>query len=321
MIVYVQEKGAVVQKRAEGIEVRKQGALLYRIPLIGLERLVVIGMVQVTTQALYILSAQGIDVVYLNANGRIKCTIASTKSDNVFLRLAQYQRATDAAYRLQFAKGIVYAKISSQLRMIRSQKWQESFDWQSVCSELETLRASVEERDTLDALRGVEGIASRMYFNCFAQRMTKLPFGGRSRRPAKDEANALLNLGYTLLTNECVSLLDACGFDCGLGFIHGVVYGRQSLALDIIEPFRADVVDRLTLRLCNLGMLTAQSFTADPVTGYRLTPEGFRLFLEQYEKHMTEKDMPLRSALHAEMSKLRHALMEGITYRAWEGAS
>ena len=287
MIVYVQERGAVVQKRAEGIEVRKQGALLYRIPLIGLERLVVIGLVQVTTQALYAFSAQGINVVYLSANGRIKCTIASTKSDNVFLRLAQYQRVTDAAYRLQFAKAIVYAKVSSQLRMIRTQKWEGAFDWHSVCCDLETLRASVENRITVNELRGVEGTASRMYFTCFARRMTKLPFGGRSRKPAKDEANALLNLGYTLLTNECVSLLDACGFDCGLGFVHGVVYGRQSLALDIIEPFRVDTIDRLVMRLCNLGTMSAESFTTDPVIGYRLTPEGFRLFLDQYEKHMT----------------------------------
>ena len=62
MILYVQENGAIIRQHGESIEVRKQGALLYQVPLISVERLVIIGWAQATTQALHALAARGVDV-------------------------------------------------------------------------------------------------------------------------------------------------------------------------------------------------------------------------------------------------------------------
>ncbi|MDR3050436.1 MAG: CRISPR-associated endonuclease Cas1 [Oscillospiraceae bacterium] len=319
MVLYVQETGAIIQRRGGGLEVRKQGALLYRVPLVGLDRLVVIGVVQVTTQALYALSAQGIDVVYLSANGRMRCTVYAQKTDNVFLRMAQYQRAMDAAYRLAFAKALVQAKMTTQIKQIRAQRLDDAYDWQAAIERIAQLGASVSQCDTIDGLRGLEGSASRIYFECFGAGMKKLPFTGRSRRPAREPSNALLNLGYAFLSNECIALLDAGGLDCGLGFMHGVVYGRKSLALDIMEPFRAETVDRVVLRICNWGMIEEKDFVEDAQTGFRLTPEGFRTFVAQYEKHVMDGERPLRTALRDEVGKLRHALLEGSSFSPWEG--
>jgi CRISPR-associated protein Cas1 len=70
-------------------------------------------------------------------------------------------------------------------------------------------------------------------------------------------ANALLSLGYVLVRNELQALLDAIGFDPCLGLYHQLDYGRPSLALDLLEEFRAPLVDRWTASLLNLGVLVA----------------------------------------------------------------
>ena len=317
MILYVQENNAVIRLRGESIEVRKQGALLYQVPFISVERVVIIGLAQVTTQTLHALAARGVDLAFMRRNGRLSFTLHAAQADSIFLRLAQYQRYLDETYRLDFAKALIHAKITSQIQWAMIQRGESvDEDWQEGIEQQKRLKESINSRHTLDELRGVEGSASRIHFNLFGVHMKRLPFHGRSRRPALDPANALLNLGYAFLRNECVALLEAHGLDCGLGFLHGVRYGRESLALDVMEPFRAIVVDRLVARLANLGMIKEEHFLTDEQTGFRLNPDGFRVFLAQYEKHMTDGDPTPRMRIRMEVENIRRAILEGKPYRA-----
>ena len=59
----------------------------------------------------------------------------------------------------------------------------------------------------------------------------------------------MISLGYTFLTKEICSALESESFETYLGFLHGIRYGRKSLALDIVEEFRQPVIDRMVLRL------------------------------------------------------------------------
>lgn len=272
-----------------------------------------------TTQALHELAARGIDVVFMRKSGRLSCTLRAAQSQSVFLRLAQYQRYLDETYRLDFAKALIHAKIASQIQWATAQKWETGEeDWRVTVEQIKTLMESIASRNTLDELRGVEGSASRLYFQLFGMRMKRLSFSGRSRRPAKDPANALLKLGYAFLRNKCLSLLDMQGLDCGLGFLHGLRYGRESLALDVMEPFRSPVVDRLVARLANLGMIREEHFRSDNKIGFRLNSDGFRIFLDQYEKHMTAGNTPPRAWIRAEIMRVRRAILEGTPYHMME---
>jgi len=314
MVLYVQEQGAVVQKRQSALEVRKRGELLYQVPLIGLERLVVIGTAQVTTQALHQLSEAGIDVWYMTRGGKISFALRSPKSDNVFLRLAQAKCFFNAEYTLALAKQLVQSKISAQAGFVREHRFTDAFDWRGRVDAMLAMQSHLNEQETIDGVRGIEGAAGRLYFECLGAMLTKLSFGGRSRRPALDEPNALLNLGYAFLCNECAAALEIGGLDTSIGFLHGIVYGRQSLALDLMELFRADAVDRLMVRLINWGVLGAQSFRQDNRIGFRLTDAGFKTFMEQYEQHMTgETDR--RAQIRAAAESLRRAILE---QKAWE---
>jgi CRISPR-associated protein Cas1 len=214
MILYIQETGAMVRLRGESLEVRKQGALLYQVPLISVERLVIIGWTQVSTQALHSLAAWGVDVAYMRRNGLVSFTLHAAPADSIFLRLAQYQRYLDEAYRLDFSKALITAKIASQIQWITTQRGETAEeDWHESVEQMRALVASIANRSTLDELRGVEGSASRIYFHVFGMHMKHLSFSGRSRRPAQDQANALLNLGYAFLRNECASLLQNQGYE------------------------------------------------------------------------------------------------------------
>ena len=78
----------------------------------------------------------------------------------------------------------------------------------------------------------------------FYNRKKDFSFRGRSKRPPMGNVNAMLSFVYTLLTNQITSALEVVGLDPCVGYLHTERPGRASLALDLIEEFRAVYADR-----------------------------------------------------------------------------
>jgi len=143
---------------------------------------------------------------------------------------------------------------------------------------------------------------------------------GRKKHPAIDPLNALLSLTYTLLMHELTALLEGAGLDPYLGFLHQLDYGRPSLALDLMEPFRHPVADRLVLTLVNRGIVTAEDFrSAGDRPGVFLTPGTMKKYFAEYERWMLNRPVSpesnvskpsFRDVLKAEVEHLAAALRE-----------
>ena len=116
----------------------------------------------------------------------------------------------------------------------------------------------LETTETVPEAMGYEGQASALYFGVLGKclRQEGIEFTHRNRRPPRDPVNALLSLGYMMVTGESVGSVAALGLHLGLGFLHEVVPNRPALALDLVELFRQPVVDRLTLSLFNRRTLS-----------------------------------------------------------------
>jgi len=92
----------------------------------------------------------------------------------------------------------------------------------------------------IDSLLGIEGSATRIYFEHFAG-MVKVDdeaerpafdFNGRNRRPPRDPVNALLSLGYSLLTRDLTVVCHIVGFYPFMGFYHQRVSKRLQRQLE-----------------------------------------------------------------------------------------
>ena len=135
----------------------------------------------------------------------------------------------------------------------------------------------------LAALRGIEGRGARAYFALYRQAFDPAwGFDDRNRRPPRDPLNALLGLGYTLLSHALMTALEAVGLDPYLGFFHTEKYGRPALALDLVEEFRAPVVDSLVMGMISRRMLQPDDFETVAAGGVYLRERGLRLFLREF---------------------------------------
>src|SRR5437762_146261 len=113
-VVYVREQGATLRKDGEVIRVLQKNKELFAIPLNDLEQLVLIGNVQITTQAVTMLMMHQVEVVLLSTYGAYRGHWLKVGSKHAKLRLQQMRLCDDEPRSLRVAKKIVAGKVNNQ---------------------------------------------------------------------------------------------------------------------------------------------------------------------------------------------------------------
>jgi len=113
-------------------------------------------------------------------------------------------------------------------------------------------------------------------------------FVGRNRRPPKDPVNALLSFAYAMLTREWHIALSSTGLDPYRGFFHQARFGRPSLALDMMEPFRPLVADSSVLTAINNGEVRGTDFIRS-AGACALSDGGRKRFIAAFERRMSQE--------------------------------
>lgn len=308
--LYVVDHGARIGLEKQALIVRCRSGEWSRVPLNALDGVVIVGNAQMSSEALTQCAARQIRVAALNRSGRVRFQVGGPVSGNVHLRLAQMRVADDEERAIEVARWFVAAKLQNARRLL--------LRWASDASALErsvlvenagVIAQRISElgaaRDR-DAVRGIEGDGTRRYFKGFAAHLSaggdEVAFVGRSRRPPLDPPNALMGFVYGLLLTEIVGALDARGLDPQIGFLHGIRPGRPSLALDLLEEFRAGLADRFAARSLLRREVRAEHFMRFPGGACYLTDEGRRTVLRLYEAYRGEN--------------VRHPLLDRLIPRA-----
>jgi CRISPR-associated protein Cas1 len=112
---------------------------------------------------------------------------------------------------------------------------------------------------------------------------------GRNRRPPKDAVNAMLSFAYTLIANDTTTALETVGLDPYVGFLHTLRPGRTSLALDLMEEFRAYMGDRFVLSMINRRQITPSDFLYQGEKGVVLTDNARKTFLTAWQNRKKEE--------------------------------
>jgi CRISPR-associated protein Cas1 len=290
-VLYLQEPGSSVGKRSEHLVVKKDGKELTRVPMHAVRQVVVVGNVQVSTQALETLAANEIPVSYVTGHGRFVGAFVTAPAKNVSLREAQFRTFADPAACLALSRAVVRAKLANQrallMRSLRGADAARGSD-EPAARDLWSLLRGLDGVATMDSLLGTEGQGAALYFAQFGRMLKQPPGGGfdfaaRNRRPPRDPVNALLSFAYAMLAKDCFAAVCTVGFDPYKGFFHQGRHGKPSLALDLMEEFRSVVADSVVLTLVNNEAVTK----ADFVTwrdACQLTEAGRRAFFGAYEQ-------------------------------------
>jgi CRISPR-associated protein Cas1 len=288
--LYLMEPYAFVSKRGGTLVVKREGESK-SLPLERVTDVVCCGDISWSGAALRELAEGGVSVAVMGPHDEWVGRWEPREAKTIPLRRAQFRAADDPQKTAAIARAVVAGKIRNSRSLLVRARREALYEDQGEIDALEKLLERMASRkEPLEIARGVEGEAASIYFAAYGRILSRagFRFTTRTRRPPADPANALLSFGYALLAHAAGTAARVVGFDAHVGFLHAERYGRESLALDLMEEFRAPIVDALVTAVINRRVVTVDDFETEP-TGCRLKPVARRAFIEQYERKLADE--------------------------------
>lgn len=271
---------------------------LGKIPLHTLEAIVCFNYTGASPALMGKCARENKPLVFLTPSGKFLARVTGKQYGNILLRKEQFRACEDEERSLHISKNIISAKLYNSSSVLRraASDYSERLDADLLRGkerQLKTLSKAGYLAQDKDGLRGIEGEGANVYFSVFneliLQQKDCFKFENRNRRPPRDFVNAMLSFGYSLLTSLCVGALETVGLDPYAGFFHTDRPGRCSLALDLMEEFRAAMVDRFVLSLINKRMVSEKDFIQKEDGAVLFTEDARKDFLHMWQSRKKEE--------------------------------
>lgn len=292
--LYITTPEAYLSKDGLNAVVSVDNKELFRIPIMNVESIVTFGYMGASPGLMKLCMDNGVALSFMTPQGRFICRVQGATRGNVLLRKKQYSLSGDENVALHLAKLFITGKVFNTRnilqRYIRDNGSDEEVE--VVIKQLDWQKKRIMQAETMDILRGEEGQAANSYFDVFGHlilhQKEDFPFKGRSRRPPKDEVNAMLSFVYTLIANDVAAALETVGLDPYVGFMHTLRPGRTSLAMDMMEELRAYLGDRLVLSMINRKQITKKDFIRQGDESFVMTDDCRKELLTTWQKRKQE---------------------------------
>ncbi len=295
--LYITSDDAYVRKERETFVVERENKKVFQAPVHSIENIVCFGFKALSPPLMAFCAENNVGISYLTENGKFLAKVYGAQKGNVFLRKAQYALADNEYESLKIARPIIAAKVSNFRSLLqRHQRNHPEITTEKINTVIMVMGnrlSDIHRSQSLDELRGHEGECAAMYFSVLSSLITSqkddFVFTQRSKRPPLDPANAILSFLYSILANDIRSALETTGLDPQVGFLHQLRSGRPSLALDLMEEFRAYLGDRIMLNLINLKQVTIKDFEVRESGEVRMTDDARKTLLNAYQQRKQEE--------------------------------
>ncbi len=252
---------------------------------------------RITSDAILLALEHEIDIFFLDQRGEPRARVWSIQYGSIATIRKKQIEFLYSPHVTSWVKDLVIQKIRHQkgvLRTISIRKPDLKTKVQAALNALSDYISKIQAlhseylHDILPELRGWEGQAARRYFRLIADAIpTYFPTGERTRHPARDPFNAMLNYGYGILYTRVEGALIRAGLDPYVGIYHRDDYNRPALVYDIVELYR-HWVDYPLLTLCLDEAIPQECFRYEPDGTCMLEPLGKRIVAQAVIDYLSE---------------------------------
>lgn len=262
MNLYLTEPGMILRKKGGKYIVEKEDKILKEIPSNLVEAISIYSGATITSKCILHLILNNIYIFWFNASNILTGYIENIENLRSETILKQTKFLEEEKIRLEISKKIIKAKLSNGIIILkRFNRIRKSVNIESYINKIKAVIKDIEKQKSILNLYGIEGIGSREYFKGVAEIVGKdYMHNGREKRPATDPFNSLLNFGYSILYSEIIAMIKQEKISPFYGIMHYVRNGHASLASDLMEEFRYQIIDSLAINIVNNGTFKVEDF-------------------------------------------------------------
>lgn len=293
MHLYLSESAAKIGLSSNRITVRSttDNTIIQDFPFDDVEGISIFGNPQLSTYLLRKCLEKSLPVSFYSEDGHYFGHLSSCDHVDPSKQRLQVLLSEDPSFRIGWAKNIVSAKISNSLAFLKSYSQEHPFDTQELYG-LEHSLKNINDAETVEQILGFEGNAAKSYFSCLSTLIDnqQFAFRGRSARPPRDPFNSMLSFGYSMVYRNIIGAINAVGLNPYFAFLHTSSQGHAALASDLIEEWRAWIVDRTVLDFVNNENITNCNFYATDSGAVYMQKETMRLLTHRLGDAMVRKE-------------------------------
>ena len=317
-----------------GILNKKDYAILFEnneekhyIPVEGTVQINVYNEIMLTSTVLSVMYKEMIRLALFDKYGNaIGYFIPESYCQDGKIVVNQVREYQNTKLRLKMAKKLETAAIHNIRANVRYYNKRKNKNLEELISSLNQGIADVQTCKTVNELLLVEGRCRQLYYQGFNTILNDdtFTFTGRSRRPPRDEINALLSFGNTILYNRMQQVIWKTQLDARIGIFHAANRRHFSLNLDFADLFKPIIIDRIIFSLINRHQITKDLFERHTNGAVYLNNHAKKIFLESFDEKMNSKRSvkgkiyTYNQLIEHEIRQYQKHVMEGVEYRPYK---
>lgn len=246
MQLIINTYGSYLQKNGDLFKIKADNKV-HEISSKKLSSILISTAAYITTDAIKLAMDNNIDIVFVDEYGNPYGRVWHSKLGSTTLIRRKQLEIAETTNGLDLALEWVETKFMNQINLLKNLRKKRPNKSSEITKYIEKLENAKAKLCTLSgkldesrgSIRGIEGNGGRIYFEALNFLMPdRFRFNGRSRNPAQDEFNTLLNYSYGVLYSKVEKACIIAGLDPYVGFIHTDHYNKKSLVFDLIENYR-----------------------------------------------------------------------------------
>lgn len=292
--LYATEPGSMLHLEGARFQVFFLEKLCCEMAAVKVKQIILFDWCDITGPAIKCAIARGIPVGFIADGGRY---VARLHEAGKCLHLSrQKQCSGDREFQLAIVESLLRAKLhNSRVLLMQLNRRHHCKIVGKAADSLAYLLEALPAVTTRKGFWQFEAASARIYFQAFSYLLPEaFNFKGRSSNSAAgDRINSLLDLGYALFSQNLSACVQKFGLNPDFGNLHHTCFNHTPLVCDLMEQFRAPIVEALVADLVNQNRITVGDFfPPDERGGLYLHPEALREFLLHWETKMIRRFQP-----------------------------
>lgn len=325
----VNTPGCFIGLTSKGVTVKQQGRIIYQQPVGALTHITVAAKgITLSSNLIDYCLAHKITIDFFNSSGGHTGSILSNKY--LESTLWNKQATCGVEKRNILAASIILGKLRNQLALVKyfhkyhkkrypylNEKFKAFTEFYH--SFQATLKSKCYDKEVLITyLIGNEAQGAVYYWNYVRSLLSDdhIGFEKRVRRGATDLVNMMLNYGYAILYNRVWQAILGAKLNPFDSIIHCRQIGKPTFVYDMVEIFRAQVVDRVVISLIQKSVpLRTEKGLLDAGTRKQVS-QGVLERLNRYENYRGE-ELTLEDIIRRQMSEIACFIEKDVKYKPY----
>lgn len=231
---------------------KDKGVIKHKFPINQITQIIINAQISLSSAVIKECAKRKISINFIDEKTNLSYATLFTANSAISKTAASQISLLKTKRPLRIAQQFIIGKLKNQINYLKYlDKYHKNLSSQ-IRAIQEILKSRIQNATSVNELLGFEGSAATAYWQAIAQAIDyKFSFGGRVTQGATDVVNSALNYGYAILYSKILKSIAAAGLSPHVSYLHALDEQKPTLAFDLIEEFRAFIVDRAVISMIN----------------------------------------------------------------------